>query len=124
MQAIDDFERVSIYGRDPQRHEQLLSTQRECVFDGCTREPWPMGVIRSCPWRDARMGRTAGTHRHRIAAVRRNPEVSVVVTRTGTPLGPGKAVSIEGSCRVHEDEATRRWFYPALAREHARRGLA
>jgi len=116
MSAIDDYERVSIYGLDPETRERLLSTQRECVFNWCTREQWPMGVIMSCLWHDGRMWLTAGAHRHRISAVRRNPRVSVVVTSTGTDLGPGKTVTIKGTCTIHEDRETKAWFYPAFSR--------
>ena len=96
MEAIDDYERVSIYGLDLETRERLLTTQRECVFNWCTREEWPMGVIMSCLWHEDRMWLTAGAHRHRISAVRRNPKVSVVVTSTGTELGTGKTVTIKG----------------------------
>ncbi len=116
MQAIDNYERVSIYGLDLDAREQLLSTQRECVFNWCTRDEWPMGVIMSCLWHDGRMWLTAGAHRHRISAVRRNPKVSVVVTSTGTDLGPGKTVTIKGLCTVREDEETKSWFYPKFSR--------
>ena len=116
MKAIDDYEKVSIYGLDPEIQEQLLSTQRECVFNWCTRDQWPMGVIMSCLWRRDRMWLTAGAHRHRIAAVRRNPQVSVVVTSTGTKLGSGKAITLKGTCQIHEDRETKDWFYPEFSR--------
>lgn len=116
MEAIDNYERVSIYGLDPETREKLLTTQRECVFNWCTREQWPMGVIMSCLWHDDRMWLTAGAHRHRISAVRRNPRVSVVVTSTGTELGTGKTITIKGKCTVHEDAETKSWFYPKFSR--------
>ena len=59
---------------------------------------------------------TAGAHRHRISAVRRNPKVSVVVTSTGTSLGPAKTVTIKGKCTVHEDRDVKDWFYPEFSR--------
>ncbi len=74
-----------------------------------------MGVIMSYLWHDGRFWLTAGAHRHRIAAVRRDPRVSVVVTSTGTELGGGKTVTAKGRCVIHEDEQTKRWFYPAFA---------
>lgn len=114
--SIHNYERVSIYGLDPDVKETLLSTQRECVFNWCTREEWPMGVIMSCLWHDGRMWLTAGAHRHRISAVRRNPKVSVVVTSTGTKLGTGKTITIKGLCKIHEDAETKSWFYPAFSR--------
>ena len=115
MEAIDDYERVSIYGLDLETRERLLTTQRECVFNWCTREEWPMGVIMSCLWHEDRMWLTAGAHRHRISAVRRNPKVSVVVTSTGTELGTGKTVTIKGKCHIREDDETKSWFYPKFS---------
>jgi len=114
-QEPQDYERVSIYPVDEEVREQLLSLQIECVLNWATRDGWPMGVIMSCMWRDGRMWLTSTAHRHRIAALRRDPRCSVVVTSTGTTLGPGKTVTIKGRCRLHEDRATKDWFYPAFA---------
>jgi hypothetical protein len=89
----ENYEKVSIYPVDPEVREQLLSTQIECVFNWATKDGWPMGVIMSCFWHDGRMWLTAGANRHRVSAIRRDPRCSVVVTSTGTALGPGKTVS-------------------------------
>jgi len=110
-----NYEMVSIYKLDPDVQEELLSVARECVFNWCTRDSWPMGVIMSCLWAKDRMWLTAGAHRHRIAAVRRNPRVSVVLTSTGTHLGGAKTITIKGTCTIHEDRETKDWFYPAFA---------
>jgi general stress protein 26 len=106
-----------MYNLDDDTREELLSTVTECVFNWCTKDSWPMGVIMSCMWRDGRMWLTAGAHRHRISAVRRNPQVSVVVTSTGSTLGPGKSVTVKGRCTIHEDREIKDWFYPKFA-EH------
>ena len=111
----DNYELVSIYPLEAEDQEKLLLAQRECVFTWCTKDNWPMGVIMSCIWRKDRMWLTAGAHRHRISAVRRNPQVCVVVTSTGSKLGPGKTVTIKGRCIVHEDQETKKWFYPEFA---------
>jgi general stress protein 26 len=74
-----------------------------------------MGVIMSCYWHDGRMWLTAGAHRHRVSALRRNPRCSVVVTSTGTDMGPGKTVTIKGRCEIHEDRETKDWFYSAFS---------
>jgi nitroimidazol reductase NimA-like FMN-containing flavoprotein (pyridoxamine 5'-phosphate oxidase superfamily) len=112
---IHDYERVSVYGLDETTREELLRTAAECVFNGSTQDGWPVGVIMSYLWRDGKLWLTAGAHRHRIAAIRRDPRVSVVVTSTGTKLGPSKTITVKGRVRVHEDAATKAWFYPALA---------
>ena len=116
-EKLETYEMVSIYQLDPDMQEKLLSEARECVFNWCTKDSWPMGVIMSCLWHDGRLWLTAGAHRHRISAVKRNPKVSVVVTSTGTSLGMGKTVTIKGKCVVHEDRETKDWFYPKFS-EH------
>jgi len=110
-----NYEKVSIYPLDPDVQEKLLSVQIECIFNWSTRDGWPMGVVMSCMWKDGRMWLTAGAQRHRISAIRRDPRCSVVVTSTGTELGPGKTVTIKGKCTLHEDQETKDWFYPAFA---------
>ena len=116
MTQLENYERVSIYRLDDASRHQLLAIGRECVFNWSTQDGWPMGVVMSYMWKDGRVWLTAGGHRHRIAAVRRRPKVSVVVSSVGTKLGPGKTVTIKGHCTVREDTATKHWFYPEFAR--------
>ena len=111
----ENYEKVSIYPVDPEVREQLRATQSECVFNWATKDGWPMGVIMSCFWHDGRMWLTAGANRHRVSAIRRDPRCSVVVTSTGTALGPGKTVTIKGRAILHDDRETKDWFYPAFA---------
>jgi general stress protein 26 len=117
---LHNYEMVSIYRMKPEDQERLLRTQRECVFNWCTKDQWPMGVIMSLLWHDGRAWLTAGAHRHRISAIRRNPQVSVVVTSLGTEMGPSKTVTIKGRAVIHEDRETKDWFYPAFARHLSR----
>lgn len=119
-QGLDNYERVSIYRLDPEDQDRLLHTARECVFSWCTKDSWPIGVIMSCYWKDGKMWLTAGAHRHRVAAVQRNPRVSVCITSTGTELGPSRTITIKGRCRVREDRETKEWFYREFA-SHLRR---
>jgi general stress protein 26 len=122
-QDLQNYEQVSIYRLDPEDQEKLLRAARECTFSWCTQDSWPIGVIMSCYWKDGKMWLTAGAHRHRIAAVQRNPRVSVCITSTGTELGPSKTITIKGRCRVREDRETKDWFYPEFAL-HLRREQA
>ena len=114
-EELHNYERVSIYRLNADDQERLLSTQTECVFNWCNADGHPLGVIMSYVWREGCIWLTAGAHRHRISAVRRNPKVSVVITSKGTDVGPGKSITIKGECRIHEDRKTKAWFYPALA---------
>ena len=113
--TITNYEEVSVYPLDAEMQERLLATHNECSFVWSTRDGWPVGVIMSYVWRDGRIWLTASEQRKRIAAVRRDARVCVIVTSTGSALGPGKTVTIKGRCAVHMDAETRQWFYPALA---------
>jgi general stress protein 26 len=113
---IHDYERVSLYPLSESEREELLRAQRECTFNWATRDGWPMGVVMSYLHRDGRFWLTAGAHRHRIEAVRRDPRVSIVVSSAGIRGGAGRAVTAKGRCRVREDAETKRWFYPAFSR--------
>jgi len=115
MPEFASYEQVSIYGLDDDAREQLLREHNECTFIWSTQEGWPIGVIMSYLWKDGRFWLTAGAHRHRISAVRRDGRVSIVVTSTGTKLGGGKSATAKGRCIVHEDRETKDWFYPEFS---------
>ena len=42
-ESIHNYEQVSIYPLDADVQEKLLTINRECVFNWCTRDNWPMG---------------------------------------------------------------------------------
>ncbi len=118
MPGVEDHETVSIYPLDDQQLESLLTHAPECTFNWGTRDGWPVGVIMSFLWKDGRFWITAGAHRHRISAVRRDPRVSVVVSGASAPAGsgaPGGAATAKGRCVIHEDRETKDWFYPEFA---------
>ena len=110
------YEDLTAYGLDEADEAALLAEQDECTFMWATKEGWPVGVIMAYVWRDSRFWLTAAGHRARIHAVRRDPRVSVCVTSKGTSLGGLKTVTYKGTCTIHDDDATKSWFYPALAR--------
>lgn len=114
-QDLHDYEQVSRYNLNDDTKAELLGEVRECVFNWSTKDGHPMGVIMSCYWKDDRMWLTAGAHRHRISAVRRDPRVSLVMTSTGTKLGTGKSLTIKGSCVIHEEREVKDWFYREFA---------
>jgi hypothetical protein len=113
---ISDYEDVTGYTLDPGSEEELLHTQIECTFIWSNKEGWPVGVIMNYVFRDGRFWLTAAKQRKRIAAVRRDPRVSVVITSKGSAVKGSKTVTYKGRCTVHEgDDALKSWFYPALA---------
>lgn len=111
----ENYEDVTAFDLDPAVEEELLLAHNECTFIWANREGWPVGVIMSYVWRRERFWLTASSQRARVHAVRRDPRVCVVVTSTGSPLPRNKAITWKGLCRLHDDEATKAWFYPELA---------
>jgi len=113
--SSEEHEVVSIYPFTDAQREELLSKASECVFNWSTRDGWPVGVVHAFVWRDGRGWITCGRHRHRVAAIRRDPRCSVVVSGVAAPNGPNGAITFKGRAIIHDDEETKRWFYPALA---------
>jgi hypothetical protein len=108
------FEDLTAYGLESEREAAVLRSQTECTFVWSTKDGWPMGVIMSFVHRDGRFWLTASSHRGRVSAVRREPRVAIVVSSAGSAIEPGRSVTYRGICRVHDDDETKRWFYPAL----------
>lgn len=113
--TISNYEEVAIYPLDPEVKEQLLTEQNECCFIWGPKDHWAVGVMMSYVWRDGSFWLTATTQRKRIAAIRRDPRVSVVVSGKGTSVGEARTVTAKGRVVLHEDDATKEWFYPALS---------
>ena len=111
----ENYEDVRGYDLDADAEEQLLLAHNECTFIWSNKEGWPVGVIMSYVWRRDRFWLTASAQRARIAAVRRDPRVCIVVTSTGSPLPRNKAITWKGTCTLHDDADTKAWFYPELA---------
>jgi hypothetical protein len=114
--STQDHEQVSIYPFSEAGREDLLSKARECVFNWTTKDGWAVGVVHAFVWHEGRAWITCGVHRHRVSALRRDPRCSVVVSGIAAPDGPNGAITIKGRAIIHDDEETKRWFYPALAR--------
>ncbi|MCY3646171.1 MAG: hypothetical protein F4Y50_00215 [Dehalococcoidia bacterium] len=110
-----DHETVSIYPLDDDVKEELLNTVGEAVLNWSTKDGWPVGVMHAVVWAKGSFWMTAAAHRHRMAALRRDPRCSVVLTSTGTHLGPGKTITAKCRCVMYEDRETKDWFYHALA---------
>jgi nitroimidazol reductase NimA-like FMN-containing flavoprotein (pyridoxamine 5'-phosphate oxidase superfamily) len=111
----ENYEDVTVYGLDDDVEEQLLLAHNECTFIWSNKEGWPVGVIMSYVWRKGCFWLTASSQRARIAAVRRDPRVCVVVTSTGSSLPRNKAITWKGTCELLDDRETKDWFYRELA---------
>jgi general stress protein 26 len=111
----EDYEDVTSYTLDEDVEEQLLLGHNECTFIWSNKEGWPVGVIMSYVWRRGAFWLTASSQRPRISAVRRDPRVCIVVTSTGSSMVRNKTVTYKGRCTLHDDQATKDWFYPELS---------
>ena len=110
-----DYEDVTKYTLDQASEAELLARQIECTFIWSNAGGHPLGVIMNYVFRDGRFWLTASSQRARVPAVRRDPRVSIVVTSRGSGITTSKSLTYKGRCVVREDEATKAWFYPALA---------
>lgn len=109
-----DHELVSIYGMSDAQIDTLMTQAMECVLMWGTRDGWPVGVTHAFLWKDGRVWLTFASHRHRAAAIRRDNRVSVAVSGVSARDVAG-AATMKGLATFHDDEATKAWFYPALA---------
>ena len=117
----ENYEDVTVFGLDADDEAEMLDAQNECTFIWSNKEGWPVGVIMSYVFVDGKFWLTASSQRARIAAVRRDPRVCIVVTSTGSKMARNKTVTYKGTCTIRDDQETKDWFYPALAEGDPRR---
>ncbi len=117
MSKPNDHEVVSIYPYTKEQLDRLLTDARECVLMWSTKDNWPVGVYHSFVWRHGRLWITFAAHRHRAAAIRRNPKVAVAISGVAgqSPDCPMGSATCKGIGVFHDDEETKTWFYRALA---------
>ncbi len=112
---VDSYEDVSVFALAPADELTLLDTQTECTFMWTTTEGDPVGVIMNHLFADGRFWLTCTRRRKRVPAIEARPRVAIAVSSRGTDIGRSQSITYKGSAVVHDDEATRSWFYPALA---------
>jgi general stress protein 26 len=112
----DDYEDLTECALTDELERKLVDVQRECVFMWTNKDGEAFGVVMSCLPKDGRFWLTAAERRARISAIRRFPRASLCLNSSGTRMGGGKTVTYKGSCVVHDDRATKDWFYPEFAR--------
>ena len=109
MSGVEDHETVSIYPFDEDQIDELMTNAGEFTFNWGTQHGWPVGVIMSFLWNNGSVWVTAGAHRHRISAIRRDPRVSVVVSGAAAqhlPGSPAGAITIKG-CLLYTSPSPR-----------------
>ncbi len=111
-----DHEMVSIYGYTDDQIDSLLTQASECVLMWGTKDGWPVGVVHAFVWHEGKIWITFATHRHRASAIRRDNRVSVAISAVAN-TNMGGAATCKGHATFHDDDATKAWFYPALAKK-------
>ena len=121
MVQTTDHEIVSIYPFSDEDVDQLMTHASECVLMWGTKDGWPVGVTHAFFWHEGKIWITFTAHRHRAAAIRRDNRVSVNVSSQSYPREddslPGGAITFKGRGEFFEDDETKAWFYPALAKK-------
>jgi general stress protein 26 len=114
-----DHEIVSIYGFSEDQIDRLMTDASQCVLMWATKDGWPVGVVHAYVWKDKKVWLTFARHRHRASAIKRDPRVSVNVTSVAgaSPDCPQGALTLKGRATFHDDDATKEWFYRALAKK-------
>ncbi len=111
----DSYEDVSTFSLDDRRERRLLDTQTECCFMWSTKDGDPVGVIMNFVAHEGRFWLTCTRRRKRVPAIEARPRVAIAVSSRGTDIGVSQTVTYKGNAVVHDDEATKAWFYPTLA---------
>jgi len=112
---MQGYEDVTLYGLSPEREQELLRKQIECTFIWTNKSGHGVGVIMNYVARGGSIWVTATRQRARIKALQRDPRASIVISSAGTDMGPGKQLTYIGRVVIHDDQATKDWFYPAMA---------
>lgn len=116
MSAEDlKYDDVTIYELSDEREQELLHKQIECSFIWSNKAGHGLGVTVNYVYKDGSIWVTATKQRARVKALQRDPRASVIISSMGTDMGPGKTITYMGKAILHEDQATKDWFYPAMA---------
>jgi general stress protein 26 len=113
---MQGYEDVTLYQLSDAREQELLTKQVECNFIWTNKAGHGLGVIMNYVARNGSIWVTATSQRARVKALRRDPRASVVISSMGTDMGPGKTITYMGRVIIHDDQATKDWFYPAMAK--------
>ena len=109
------YDDVTQYPLDDDLREEILRKQIECTFIWGPKNHWAVGVLMTYIWKDGRFWVSATSQRARIAAIKRDPRVSITVSSHGTDIGPAKGITAKGRAIIHTDRETLDWYLPACA---------
>lgn len=106
---------ASMYPLWEEQIDQLMTQGWECALNWTTKDGWPVGVMHVFVWHEGRVWLNFMSHRHRAAAIRRDPRVSIIVSSSSAPPGaPQGQATMKGRVVFHDDDETKRWHYRML----------
>ena len=95
--------------------DQLMSHAFECALNWTTQDGWAVGVMHVFVWHEGNVWLNFMSHRHRAAAIRRDPRVSLIVSSQSAPANsPQGQATMKGRVVFHDDEETKHWHYRML----------
>jgi hypothetical protein len=102
--------------------DDLMATASECALNWTTQDGWAVGVMHVYVWHKGKVWLNFMGHRHRAAAIRRDPRVSVIVSSQSAPRSaPQGQATLKGRVTFHDDdEDVRQWHYRLLAEKMCR----
>lgn len=112
---VDSYDDVSMFALADDDERELIDTQTECTFMWTSADGDPVGVIMNHLFDHGRFWLTCTRRRKRVRAVETRPRVAIAISSRGTDIGRSQSITYKGRAVVHDDEATKSWFYPALA---------
>lgn len=110
-----DYEDLTECALSPELEEELVRTQKECIFMWTNKAGEAFGVVMSYLPKDGKLWLTAAERRARISAIRRFPRAAVCINGVGGAVGGGKTITYKGDCVVHTGRDVKDWFYPEFA---------
>ena len=101
--------------------DDLMSTAFECALNWTTKDGWAVGVMHVFTWTEGKVWLNFMSHRHRAAAIRRDPRVSIIVSsQSAPPSAPQGQATMKGHVKFHDDdEDVRQWHYRMLAEKNS-----
>src|SRR5262245_42728458 len=88
----DLYQDITAVGPGADGQERLRAGQGECAVVWGTQDGWPVGVVHRFVWHEERIWVACPSDRQRVRALRRDGRSCVIVSSTGTSLGPDKTV--------------------------------
>jgi hypothetical protein len=115
--GVDDNEDLSGLKLDPAMRDALFAAQTECMvsFAHAAHDGWPGGVVMSFMAADGALWLTSAEGRAQIRGLAADPRATIVISNAGTGMPGRQMIALRGRVRLHRDEATKAWFYPAFA---------